>query len=383
MSAPLNLLRNLRHPATPRTTPFDDHEVSVLASLFTRFRDLYTVDKVRLAKAVYSAVVQDWHKDSGNLSYNDEKGYRSLECPEELLQDVVDIFNSFEMLPVQDLTTLDSRYADRVQMELHGSNVRRALEPSGPSQAQEEELLVVKPKISECLFCKQSTLELILRKESCGGKAPGGNSWAYEYSSGACVAMVYKGVCQQCKSVYSLQTYTPGPDIVGSTGPTRHDYSYPENTLYSIAFTCRAYPLHLAKHFRYAEIEFGQVQNILLEEKYQNSEWFQVSKVTIVHFNIIFYYNVQKMNSTYLTVEGYASGLATSWGVADRCTPGAKPAINRIPEKQNVRENVRENKEGNRYILNMKRLNEAIIKGNIVMVLNDHFRKGPQPKYAC
>jgi hypothetical protein len=343
---------------------------------------LYTVDKVRVAKAVYSAVVTDWHKDSGNLSYNQERLYRSLECFTATLQDVLDIFSTFEKLPVQDMRPLDSRFADSVQKQLYGSKQGSLLEPSGPSQTEAENLLVIKPKISECMFCKHSPLQFILRKESCGGKAPGGNSWAYEFSSGARVAMVYKGICEQCKSVYSLQTYTPGIGIIDSTGPRHHAYSYFENTLYSTAFACRVHPLHLDTHLRSAEIECGQVQNILLEEKYQNTEWFQVSKVTIVHFNIVFNYNVQKMNSTHLTIEGYASGLATSWGVVDRCIPGVKPAMNRIPQKQNVRDNISDNKEGPRYLLNMKRLSDAIIKANIVMVINDHFRGGPQPKYA-
>jgi hypothetical protein len=139
---------------------------------------------------------------------------------------------------------------------------------------------------------------------------------------------------------------------------------------------------HIASYWTYSGIESGHVKNILLEEKYQNAEWFQVSKVTIVHFNIIFHYNVQKMNSTHLTIEGYAGELATAWGVVDRGRPGVKPAINRIPQKQNIRDKVMDKSDGPRYILNMKRLSDAIVKGNIVMVINDHFRGGPQPKCA-
>jgi hypothetical protein len=225
MSVPSNLLRNLRHPATPRRTPFDDHEVSVLASLFIKFQDLYTVDKDRVARAVYSAVVTEWHKESGKLSYNQEKQYRAQECITPTLQDVVDVFTTFERSSAEDLQTLDVHFAVGVNKRLLGESLGRVLEPSEPLQTPGQEHLVVKPKISGCIFCKNAPLQFILRKESCGGKAPGGNSWAYEFTSGARVAMVYQGICEQCKSVYSLQTYTPGTGIMANTGSTQHHYS--------------------------------------------------------------------------------------------------------------------------------------------------------------
>jgi hypothetical protein len=218
MSAPSNLLRNLRHPATPRRSPFDDHEVSVLASIFRKFQDLYNVDQCRVAKAVYSAVVAEWYSASGKLSYNQEKTYRNQECTTPTLQDVMDLFSRFEHLPEKNLQTLDVQCAVSVQNHLLHSSVAGALKPSDPPTDGQH--LVIKPKISACLFCTNAPLLVRLRTESCGGKAPGGHSWAYEFTLGARVAMMYEGICEKCNSVYSLQTYTPGEVIMGNSGST-------------------------------------------------------------------------------------------------------------------------------------------------------------------
>jgi hypothetical protein len=190
----------------------------VLASIFRKFRDLFNVDQYRVAEAVYSAVVIEWHSAAGKLSYDKEKTYRNQECTTPTLQDVVDLFNRFDNLPEEDLQTLDVQSAVSVQARL--------LRPSGGSLRTTElppdgQHLVIKPKISNCLFCKDAPLLMRLRTESCGGKAPGGHSWAYEFKSGARVAMMYEGMCEKCKSVYSLQTYTPGAAIMDKSGSTQ------------------------------------------------------------------------------------------------------------------------------------------------------------------
>jgi hypothetical protein len=100
----------------------------------------------------------------------------------------------------------------------------------------------------------------------------------------------------------------------------------------------------------------------------------------VVNYNIIFHYIVQKMNSAYLTIEGFAGELATAWGMTHRERPGETPVMNRIPLRHNVKDIVSTKSSGPRYILSMKRLTESIMKGNIVMVINEHFRGGPQPK---
>ena len=68
--------------------------------------------------------------------------------------------------------------------------------------------------------CASSPLSLEIKKQKCGWKAPGGHSWAYSVSSGAHVAVVCEATCPRCRTVYKLQTYTPGPAIDRGSGVT-------------------------------------------------------------------------------------------------------------------------------------------------------------------
>lgn len=115
----------------------------------------------------------------------------------------------------------------------------------------------------------------------------------------------------------------------------------------------------------------------------QNGEWFQVSKVTLVSFSIIQYYNVQKMSGCHLSIAGFATQLSTKWGVASRLKPGQPPAPNTIPPKLEVRDTLEKKVlTGARYTLSEMMCSEAIIKGNIVMIINRHFEGQRMPKYA-
>lgn len=69
---PLDLFRNLKHPANPGNLPFDDLEIEFLASVFTKFRPLFKLKPVDVASCLTDCV-QALHID---LAYSFDHGAR-------------------------------------------------------------------------------------------------------------------------------------------------------------------------------------------------------------------------------------------------------------------------------------------------------------------
>lgn len=199
MSAPVKLLRNVRHPAQPRFTVFDDLQIGILLSLFVRFRDIYVVNNKLLAKTLYDEVVRDLESQA---SYTAEKRVLHQECVDFSIGDVTELLEHFNSLDESCLRSLEDNYADKIAVGTHRVGFRS----------------IVKPRITDCLFCPSSPLTLEIKKQKCGWKAPGGHSWAYSFNSGAHVAVVCEATCPRCNTLYKLQTYTPGPTILRGTG---------------------------------------------------------------------------------------------------------------------------------------------------------------------
>jgi hypothetical protein len=122
--------------------------------------------------------------------------------------------------------------------------------------------------------------------------------------------------------------------------------------------------------------------NILLPFDKQNTEWFQVSKVTLVHFDVVQDYNIQKMCGSHLSIGAFTNQLTTKWGVTSRYKPGLPPPKNTIPTKLISRDCGGKSRGGSRHILSEKVCGDAIIKANIVMIINSHFHGRRLPKYA-
>ena len=133
------------------------------------------------------------------------------------------------------------------------------------------------------------------------------------------------------------------------------------------------------------EYEDSGIENLLLEEKYQNADWFQVTNVTLVHYNIIQSFNIQKMSNASISVDAFATQLSTRWGVGTRGEQGSKPLVNTIPPLYKFRSTAAKmsGNYGDRNVLNAKRLSDALVKGNMVMIINEHFRGGTVPKYVA
>lgn len=199
MSVPVKFLRNCKHPATPVHTPFDDLEVSILGSLFDRYRDLYEVKPLQLASALFIQVVADLEKTH---SYRKQKLDICQECATVTVQDVHDLLQHFSSLPRDILPGFDVRYR---QLSLWTPKGTRLVDH------------VVRPAVHECVFCKGVALDVVLKTHKVGWTAPGGHSWSYSMD-GVRVAGVCEATCRRCESVYRLQTYTPGPGIVSRIG---------------------------------------------------------------------------------------------------------------------------------------------------------------------
>lgn len=112
-------------------------------------------------------------------------------------------------------------------------------------------------------------------------------------------------------------------------------------------------------------------RNLLLPSEEQNSEWFQVTGATLVHYNILQQWHCLKMAQPGYTFGNYCMFLATHWGVSDRQEKGIKPPLNTIPFKTSTRMTTSASSKGNRYFLNEKRFAQAIVKSSICMILND------------
>ena len=88
------------------------------------------------------------------------------------------------------------------------------------------------------------------------------------------------------------------------------------------------------------------------------------------------------MHNLAQSYEGFANALATKWGMYSRDKTGTAPPPHIIPPKQTVASGARVNNQGPRFMLQSKRLTDAIIKGSIVSVINDHYKNRALPKCA-
>jgi hypothetical protein len=195
------VLRNLSHPANPRLfSVFDDLQVSTLASLFLRFRAVYESDAAQLSRVLHFFIGEKLA--SSKFSYNDTKQQMiSQETPEITVADVQDLLSHFSTLGEGVMKSWAECLEGPVSLSLFRCNMPH----------------MIAPVIKTCIFCKTS-LQLAIKTQKCGGKAPGGHSWSYTYSGGAGVAVVCNSTCRQCETVYSMQTYTPGQMIMRRIG---------------------------------------------------------------------------------------------------------------------------------------------------------------------
>ena len=121
----------------------------------------------------------------------------------------------------------------------------------------------------------------------------------------------------------------------------------------------------------YAGSKDAEVKNLLLPEEEQHASWFEVTSATFVHYNIIFMWHCLKMSSPGLTFYAFCTCLATLWGVKSRHAVGETPALNKIPNKSQIRATASSSNEGNRHILSEKRFAQALVKSAVCMMIND------------
>ena len=146
---------------------------------------MYIVDKKLVAKILFDEVVCALELDS---SYTAEKALLRQECVEFSSDDVADLFEHFNSLDESCLRSLEDVYADK----LGATGI--------PFQS------IIKPRITECLFCASFPLSLGIKTQFCDWKAPSGHSWAYTIGFGGKVAAVSEATCPRCRTVYKLQT---------------------------------------------------------------------------------------------------------------------------------------------------------------------------------
>ena len=74
------------------------------------------------------------------------------------------------------------------------------------------------------------------------------------------------------------------------------------------------------------------------------------------------------------SIEAYCSVLASIWGVDTRHEEGTQLPLNAMPIRSAIRDTLNNKNAGNRFILNEKRMRDAIVKSSINMILNglDH-----------
>jgi hypothetical protein len=196
------LLRNLKHKAYPSGLgwPFDDHEVSTLASIIKLYRPVYNRCPSTFSSVVFKHV-QPLQSNS-TTTYKAEKA----ECQHyaATAKDVTRLLKHFSSLTDDDLTPWSDIMLD--QAGLAKNTLSTPID-------DDRRIVVVRPQIEECLFCNH-TLIIASTTTSSAGKAPGGYCWGYEEHLGACTAVLCKGTCPECATVYSLQTYTPGEPML-------------------------------------------------------------------------------------------------------------------------------------------------------------------------
>lgn len=209
MSVPLDLLRNIRFPARPDLCPFDDLTVAILADFFADNRDLYDVEKEGVCEGLYTNVVK---KLAEQCSYSDSREELGFPTPEYELQDVRDLLAHFE-------TCEDDQLRSFYQLHQRQARNRALKLPSAwKSSVCKTDIVVVRPCISVCMYCDNQPLTTAIKHQSSWGSAQGGHSWCYSLNEGAGIAAVCESTCKKCGTLYRLQTYTPGDQILQKIG---------------------------------------------------------------------------------------------------------------------------------------------------------------------
>ena len=197
------LLRNLRHRANDRPyhCPFDDHEVSTLATVFRQFRPAYDRDPCRFAAILYTDVVQQLA--SSKYTYDEAKraNFVADRIP-ATLPELELLLWRFSRCSDKLLTSWGERLCSFPPLE-------RKLLNADESPAREGDHLFILPAISNCLFCADSRLVVRSTTSRAGGKAPGGYCWAYDLHL---VALQYRRMLHNHS--LDLRAYRPSVDDI-------------------------------------------------------------------------------------------------------------------------------------------------------------------------
>lgn len=81
-----------------------------------------------------------------------------------------------------------------------------------------------------------------------------------------------------------------------------------------------------------------------------------------------------------MSISSFANQMNTLWGSLGKQEPGKPPSKNVIPSRIVARDHSDQSRGGNRYLLSEKVCGAAIVKANIVMIINSHFKGRRQPK---
>ena len=370
MSLPACLLRNIRHPANSIDTPFDDLEVEFLASLFLRYRSVFNVDPASVVTA-FTGILREFHGDGQRqidqpvkhmTSYTTLKLRYGQDCQRITEQDTLTLLQHFSRLNPVILRPWSELLSPKINQAILGK------------AALYGDFICVSPVVRKCLFC-DTTLDDRSLKVIGGDRSIGGRSWSYTFEHGACVALVVQRRCPDCGSTYNLQTYTPGPKIMDEIGMTWISLLFFLACLNLLQMVSCSTSLVAG----YPDV---QLSNILLPYDVQNTQWFQVSVATIIEYKILSLWHSLKMHSLCLSYESFSNTLATKWGIHSRDKAGTAPPPDKIPLKTSGVMAAQRTNQGPRYLLQSKRLTDAIIKGSIVSVINQHFLGKSPPKYA-
>lgn len=118
-------------------------------------------------------------------------------------------------------------------------------------------------------------------------------------------------------------------------------------------------------------------QGLLLPKEHQNSDWLQVTRVTLVEYSIIHWWHSLKMNNPSESIQSFTNAVATSTGASDRKREATSSEPNEIPERTKSRDTEYATNAGSRYTLGEKRLSHAIAKASIISIINQHFSERP------
>ena len=199
------LLRNLKHPATMDmdSLAFDEHQVLILLDFFRRYRCLYNTDTQRFNRALLDNVLTPLA--TPDFCYSGRKIAYSLPEVDITLADVNSLLAGFNRCSDDQLCGWSDVLDPCVRQALLGINLDM------------QNLDFIKPKIDTCMLCPDNPLHVTVTKYG-GSGSNNGYCWAYHHRDGAITGIMCQAECLKCRTVYSLQTYTPGSSIIQRLG---------------------------------------------------------------------------------------------------------------------------------------------------------------------